>query len=180
MADINVERKGPSIWPWIIGLIVLAVLIWLLTEMFDSDDEVETEPAFEEPVMVEPAPEPAAPTAMVAALPVAEIADDPVSFEGRTVSGEATVAEMIDERTFWLEDQGRRMLVLLDAASPLSLEPGQRVRITDARVVDAGALDGVPPAAAQDQDVVLTVGASNIETMNDALGDAADTARAPR
>lgn len=28
MADINVERKGPNIWPWIIGLIVLALLIW--------------------------------------------------------------------------------------------------------------------------------------------------------
>lgn len=28
MADINVERKGPSIWPWIIGLIILALLIW--------------------------------------------------------------------------------------------------------------------------------------------------------
>jgi len=34
VADINVERKGPSIWPWIIGLIVLALLIWALVEMF--------------------------------------------------------------------------------------------------------------------------------------------------
>lgn len=178
MADINVERKGPSIWPWIIGLIVLAVLIWLLTEMFDSDDEVETEPALEEPVMVEPAPEPAAPTAMVAALPVAEIVDDPVTFEGRTVSGEATVAETVDGRTFWLEDQGRRMLVVLHTESALSLEAGQRVRITDARVVGAGEL-APGSAAAEEQDVVLSVGAANIELMNDALADTAGTGRAP-
>lgn len=39
MADINVERKGPSIWPWIIGLIVLALLIWALVEMFGGDDD---------------------------------------------------------------------------------------------------------------------------------------------
>jgi hypothetical protein len=38
VADINVERKGPSIWPWIIGLIVLALLIWALTQMFGRQD----------------------------------------------------------------------------------------------------------------------------------------------
>jgi hypothetical protein len=40
LADINVERKGPSIWPWIVGLIVLALLIWALVEMFGRDDTV--------------------------------------------------------------------------------------------------------------------------------------------
>lgn len=38
MADINVERKGPSIWPWILGLIALALLIWALTQMFGRED----------------------------------------------------------------------------------------------------------------------------------------------
>ncbi|MEX2581946.1 MAG: hypothetical protein WD766_01655 [Gemmatimonadota bacterium] len=37
MADINVERKGPSVWPWVIGLLVLALLIWALVEMFEDD-----------------------------------------------------------------------------------------------------------------------------------------------
>ncbi|MFW6080034.1 MAG: hypothetical protein ACODAE_10460 [Gemmatimonadota bacterium] len=46
MADINVERKGPSIWPWVIGLLVLALLIWAIAEMVDTDEEV----AVEEPV----------------------------------------------------------------------------------------------------------------------------------
>ena len=40
MADINVERKGPSIWPWIVGLIVLALLAWLLMGVLGDDDEV--------------------------------------------------------------------------------------------------------------------------------------------
>jgi hypothetical protein len=40
VADINVERKGPSIWPWIIGLLVLALLIWALIEMFGDRDQV--------------------------------------------------------------------------------------------------------------------------------------------
>lgn len=68
MADINVERRSRSIWPWVIGLLVLAVLAWLLLSMF-SNDEVRDEPVVvsepvvteqpvgEEPVVVaEPAP----------------------------------------------------------------------------------------------------------------------------
>jgi hypothetical protein len=39
VADINVERRGPSIWPWIVGLIVLALLIWALVEMFGRTSE---------------------------------------------------------------------------------------------------------------------------------------------
>lgn len=34
MADINVERRAPSAWAWIIGLIVLALLIWIVVEIF--------------------------------------------------------------------------------------------------------------------------------------------------
>ena len=52
MADINVERKGTSIWPWIVGLIVLALLIWALMELFAED---EAEVVEEEPVATAPA-----------------------------------------------------------------------------------------------------------------------------
>lgn len=39
MADINLERKkGGSIWPWIIGLLVLLLLIWVIVEAMDRDD----------------------------------------------------------------------------------------------------------------------------------------------
>lgn len=57
MADLNVERKQRSIWPWIIGLIVLALLVWLLASMFGDDDrEVVTDDPAAEAVVVEPAP----------------------------------------------------------------------------------------------------------------------------
>jgi hypothetical protein len=39
MADINVVRKSASIWPWILGSIVAALLIWALISLFGSDDE---------------------------------------------------------------------------------------------------------------------------------------------
>ncbi|MEW5929336.1 MAG: hypothetical protein AB1941_17930 [Gemmatimonadota bacterium] len=60
MADIDIERKGPGIWPWIIGLLVLALVAWLLVEALADDDE-----AVEQPVaaVTEPAPPPADPVA---------------------------------------------------------------------------------------------------------------------
>jgi hypothetical protein len=47
VADIKVERRGPSIWPWIVGLLVLALLIWLLVEMFGRTGE----PVIQAPVV---------------------------------------------------------------------------------------------------------------------------------
>lgn len=74
MADIDVERKGASIWPWILGLIALALLIWLIAELLEDDDEVVVDTA--EPVLVEPAPAPvvppAAPVAAVGVPPAVE------------------------------------------------------------------------------------------------------------
>lgn len=50
MAEIGIQKKKGSIWPWIIGLIVAALLIWALTEMLDTgDDVVVTEPGVVEP-----------------------------------------------------------------------------------------------------------------------------------
>lgn len=39
MAEINVERRPRSFWPWIIGLLVLAALAWLLLSMLNRDDD---------------------------------------------------------------------------------------------------------------------------------------------
>lgn len=61
MADINVERKGPSIWPWIIGLLVLALLIWAIAEMVSTDQEqVATETQAPPAAVPAPAPAPGA------------------------------------------------------------------------------------------------------------------------
>ncbi|HWM91150.1 MAG TPA: hypothetical protein VN493_10315 [Thermoanaerobaculia bacterium] len=41
MAEIRVERKERrSILPWILGLLLLALVIWGVTQMADRDDDV--------------------------------------------------------------------------------------------------------------------------------------------
>jgi hypothetical protein len=44
MADINVERKrsGPNILPWLLGLVLLAALIWGAMRFMGGDDEETT------------------------------------------------------------------------------------------------------------------------------------------
>lgn len=43
MAEIRIERKRLSILPWILGLILLALLIWGLAESADRDEAGEIE-----------------------------------------------------------------------------------------------------------------------------------------
>lgn len=40
MADINIERKKAPVWPWIIGLIILLLLIWLVVRWMGDRDAV--------------------------------------------------------------------------------------------------------------------------------------------
>lgn len=63
MADIDVERKKTSIWPWVLGLLLLAGLLWAVMEMLgdDDDDAVVTE----QPTVVAPDSPTAAPMAAV-------------------------------------------------------------------------------------------------------------------
>jgi hypothetical protein len=42
MADINIERKKKSPLPWIIGLLVLALLAFVLLRARGDDEEVNT------------------------------------------------------------------------------------------------------------------------------------------
>ena len=39
MAEINIERHERSIWPWIVGLLVLALLAWWLLSMRSSGND---------------------------------------------------------------------------------------------------------------------------------------------
>jgi hypothetical protein len=54
MAEIEVRRRRPAVWPWVVGLTVAAVLVWLLSERFvapssgaedDPAEQVRTPPA---------------------------------------------------------------------------------------------------------------------------------------
>lgn len=65
MADIDVERKGRSIWPWILGVLLLALLIWAFLELF-GDDEAEVA---EQDAIVAPVAQPATPAPPDAGAP---------------------------------------------------------------------------------------------------------------
>lgn len=175
MADINVERReGANIWPWIIGLIVLALLIWALAEAFGGDDEVAVEPAPVE--TVEPLPPVAAPPAVAAVgLPVAAILANPASYFGQTISGEARVVEVPTDRGFWIEDGGQRMFVLINepANETIDVNPGQMVRLQNAEVyneTNIGAIedqiDQDTRNIADDQQAVLAVNHTDVEILN--------------
>lgn len=43
MAEIRIERRQHSILPWILGLALLALLVWGLAEAFDREPVGETE-----------------------------------------------------------------------------------------------------------------------------------------
>jgi hypothetical protein len=39
MADIDIQKKsGPGIWPWIIGLLLLALIVWAVMRFMGTDD----------------------------------------------------------------------------------------------------------------------------------------------
>jgi hypothetical protein len=46
MVEVEVKRTGPSVWPWIAGLFVVALLIWALLELFgrNAPEVLEDEP----------------------------------------------------------------------------------------------------------------------------------------
>ena len=44
MAEIRVERKRTSLLPWILGILLLALIIWAVAESMDNDaDDANTE-----------------------------------------------------------------------------------------------------------------------------------------
>lgn len=51
MAQIRIEEKpkgGGSIWPWIIGLLILGLAVWGIAEAFEESDETYTEEVLED------------------------------------------------------------------------------------------------------------------------------------
>ncbi|MBC5772724.1 hypothetical protein H8S95_01500 [Pontibacter sp. KCTC 32443] len=52
MAEINIERKKRPVWPWILLLIILALLAWALYEMLSDRDETDVEESAETGMVV--------------------------------------------------------------------------------------------------------------------------------
>ena len=178
MADVRVERKepserrGPSIWPWIIGLLVLALLIWAIAEMVDTDETQVAEVEEVEPG--QPVPPTAVPVPRAGTASIPDILSNPSAHVGQQFSGEVRVTETVSDRGFWIEQQGQRMFAIvtaLSAAEPKDINPGQMLRITDGTLRDASYLPQLPGAAldartrrtAEEQQVFLVVDDRNIE-----------------
>ncbi len=68
MTEIKVERRRPGVWPWVLGLTVLALVIWGLTELLGGDDDAA------EKVMEAPVPPAGGGAAALAFLPVRRVA----------------------------------------------------------------------------------------------------------
>lgn len=56
MADTRAEPRRPGAWPWVAGLLVLALLIWGITRLLGAGADEAVEAA-----VPPPAPAPAAP-----------------------------------------------------------------------------------------------------------------------
>lgn len=170
MADIDIQKKSTSVWPWILGLIVLALAIWALAELFGGEEEVAEVPAAVAPAAVGEQ----APLAMdqPARIPVAAIAAAPANYRTQPMEGLATVVEVPTDRAFWVEDGGQRMLAIIDEPKPeiMNVNAGQTVRIRDARVFDTSNMSEIPgnldpdtKKLLQNQQSVLYVKAQNLE-----------------
>lgn len=77
MADIDIQKKrGSGWWMWLLGLALVALLVWLLAELLDGPDAAESviadTPAAPAPVAAGPAPvlviDPSVPAPAVAAF----------------------------------------------------------------------------------------------------------------
>lgn len=47
MAEIHVEERGPGVWPWIVGLMILAVMVWAVAELVGGDSGIVVGPPAE-------------------------------------------------------------------------------------------------------------------------------------
>lgn len=188
MADINVERKERSIWPWILGLLALLLLIWLLVELFDRDrGDVAVAPVADTAAMVTPAaPPPPVPVAQGPGT-IADILGNPAGFYGQPYATPQAVrvTEVPSDRGFWVEDQGQRLFVVLnespqsgtaDVQGKMAEKPdinvGDMVQITEGTLQDptnlqnvAGPLDAQTRQILSGQRVFLNTQASNVRKM---------------
>ena len=174
MADINVERKGGTNWLWwILGLIVLALLIWWLVDALGDNDTAEvpvgTDTVATAPMT--PAPMPAAPAA---AIPIADIVANPAQYQGQQVNGTVVVSSVPTNRGFWVEDAanpGQRLLVVLNdqpAEQPKDINPGQTLQLSNATVMTSqanlpGTLDQDTKNLLNNQPAFLNVDESNVQ-----------------
>ncbi|HET6566362.1 MAG TPA: hypothetical protein VFG50_00245 [Rhodothermales bacterium] len=149
MARIPVERerRGSPWWIWLIGLIIIACIIWLLAELFNPDttpsDEVVE--GTEEVQPVAPLTNPGLAAGTITDIDTVFIVPDRLALVGSTVQLDSMrVASVVGDSTFYVTpfenpDVDHRIFVVLDEVIPAppdsvegryNVEPGQVVTLT--------------------------------------------------
>ncbi|HEX8271351.1 MAG TPA: hypothetical protein VF615_01795 [Longimicrobiaceae bacterium] len=193
MADIDIEKKekkGMGILPWILGLLLLGLILWGLTQCGDGEEEAAVMPAdttvtdttmgaMAAPVPMDTGMAMADTTAMGAAgaagaagaLPVAQLLASPGQYASGGASGTARVTEVVSDRGFWVEEGGQRMFVVIaepqSAERAIDINAGQTLRLsgTVREGSAAGQVTGLEQEAvqvAQGQPAFLLVNPSDV------------------
>lgn len=164
MADMNLVRKqGPSLWPWLIGLVVLGLLIWAIAELVNTDRDNKTMAEADSaggPVTTAVSPGAAAPPATAqGASPAAEQSPEvtpaplgalmPMGAQdiGQKVTGSGEALTDSDNGGFWLRTENSAVIWV---RSTQKVEEGQQVQgmVGTVRAAKAG-----EPGAALDADL---------------------------
>lgn len=172
MADIDVKPKGPTIWPWIVGLLVLALIAWGAAEVMDNDDVADATTYTSVPVAaVEPAD--------TVTISMSQILANPAAFVGRSFpAADVDVVDVPTDRGFWIERNGERLFaILVDQPKevPVDINAGQSLRIEGGTLRDAAYLSDIPGetldadtrALAKSQAIFLVVNESAIQMPQD-------------
>ncbi len=99
----------------------------------------------------------------------------PVDYVGVPVSGEATVADVISDRGFWLTDGDNRIFAIVrEYDERIHIEEGQRVEVTGTILAPAdptdvaGELEAETKRVAEQQDAMLTASWRDITILEEA------------
>lgn len=179
MANIEIERKsGVGVWPWVIGLVVAALLVWALIGAMNDDPEV---------VATAPGEVALPPAEAEGAVAFSEVIGNPGAYIGRELDAfEAQAMEVSTDRGFWVAtDDGQRMFVVINEGGPgiadtrgaeaeqPHINVGNRLRISQATVRDAsylssiaGPLDDQTRSIVQEQPAYLIVQAEHVSVID--------------
>lgn len=189
MADIDIERKKRSPLPLILGLLALALLAFLLMQTC-GDDEAEPAPApVTDTTTTSAAPMPVTDTTMMGAGAAGAAGAAAAGAAGagwistvmagtnagQTTGGDGMVPQTPSDRGFWIEENGQRVFAIL--AEPMEqmkdIDPNQRVRISNARVMRGSESSQIPQdvdaearQTASGQQYFLLVPSSGVEIVS--------------
>lgn len=178
MAKIPVEKKsgGGGWWKWLLGLLLLALIIWILVELFDTDEEADVAVGEADVEAVEPIETPE-PMDGDEVMDIGAILSNPDEQIGETFPDmEVTVASVPTDRGFWItQGNDSLMAIIIDvpAEQPKDVNPGATLMVEDGTLrapsylpeMPGNPLDQTTENLARQQEVLLVVDERYIEVL---------------